>query len=140
WRPACAPEPVALPAPLLLQPTTAVPVTVTSPTLTPVASALAPAHAFPFRLPRVRVIAAPARMLPWKAVPGVVVVEIVAAWETHQVTLHAWAPLAKSTAKLVPVRAPVPAGPELPILNSQVALALPAASRVNVTSVAVNAA
>src|SRR2546423_2261999 len=74
---------------------TAVPVNVTSPT------PAAPAHAFPFRVPPVNVMAAPARMLPWNAE-----VVIVAAASTHHVTLHACAPPASTTEKFVPVSAP----------------------------------
>src|SRR4029077_11189290 len=115
-----SPSPLPLPVPLVAQPVSAVPVVVTS----------AFDHAFPFKLPP-RVMAAPARMFPWKAE-----VVVVTACETHHVTLHACPPPAMTTEKLVPVSAPV----RLPILNVQTALALPPASRVNVTSVAVKAA
>src|ERR1700693_846004 len=64
-----------------------------------VTSALA--QAFPLKVPPVMVMAAPARMFPWK-----VEVVMVAAASTHHVTLHACAPPAMTTWKLVPVRAP----------------------------------
>src|SRR2546430_11375567 len=72
---------------------------------------------FPLNVPRVSVMAAPARMLPLRSESV-----IVAAWETHHVTLHACAPPAMTTEKLVPVRAPVP---RVPILKVQLAFGGP---------------
>ena len=59
--------------------------------------------------PPAMVIAAPERMVPLKSA-----LVIVAAWATHHVTLHADAPLSRTTEKSVAVRAPVPM---VPILN-----------------------
>src|SRR5690349_13262877 len=86
--------PVPLPF-LPAQPTTVVPVIVTSPTPE------APAYALPSNVPRVSVIAAPARMLPMKCESV-----SVAAASTHHVTLQAVAPPARTTEKFVPVSAP----------------------------------
>src|SRR2546429_2500601 len=83
--------------PLLAQPVTAVPVTVTS----------AFDHAFPLNVPRVSVMAAPARMFPLRSESV-----SVAACETHHDTLHACAPPATTTEKVVPVTAP---GPRVPV-------------------------
>src|SRR5512140_657767 len=99
----------------------------------------------PTRVPPVIVTAAFASALPLKVpvVPAVVVmappakrlpmnceVVMVAAWDTHQVTLHGSAPPAVTTEKLVPVSAPAP---PVPTLKIQVALAGPFRVKVPVS-------
>src|ERR1035437_1094273 len=90
------------------------------------------ASALPVNVPRVMVIAVPARIVPLKFESV-----MVAASASHQDTLLACAPPARTIVKLVPVRAPVPA---VPILKIQTALALPCPLSVNVVSVNVTAA
>jgi hypothetical protein len=68
------------------------------------------ANAFPSKVPRVSVIAAPARIVPMKCESV-----MVAASATHHVTLHRCAPLVMIIEKLVPVRTPVPLVPTLKI-------------------------
>jgi hypothetical protein len=69
-----------------------------------------PAKARPMNVPRVTVMSAPARIVPTKFESV-----IVAAWATHQYTLHGTPPPAMTTEKLVPVSAPVPPAPILKI-------------------------
>src|SRR5207302_9422488 len=90
------------------------------------------AKASPLKVPPVCVMAAPARIVPTKFE-----FVVVAAWATHQKTLHGCAPLARTTEKLVVVRAPVP---RVPILKIQTALLLPFASSVTTAPVDVSAA
>src|SRR5579859_1905273 len=66
------------------------------------------ARARPVKVVSVRVISAPARIVPWNAE-----VVSVTAWRTHQVALHGLPP---TTVKLVAVSAPVPL---VPTSNSQ---------------------
>src|SRR3954468_20327883 len=94
----------------------------------PLMLAAALAKALPLWVPRVSVMAAPARIVPARFESV-----IVAASAVHPVTLHAWAPPAITTEKLVPVRAPVGSAGGVasadPTLKVQVALDGP--SRVN---------
>ena len=111
--------PSSLPLPLLAsQPLVVVPVIVTS----------ACDQAFPWKVPRVRVMAAPARMFPRKFESV-----MVTASATHHVTLHASPPPAMTTEKSVPVSAPVP---RVPILKIQVPSAGPSSVNVPVNSAA----
>jgi len=82
----------------------------------PVVVTAAFARASPLKVPRVTVMASPARIVPTNCESV-----IVAAWATHQNTLlqGGGAPLGVTTEKLVPVRAPVP---RVPILKIQVSV------------------
>src|SRR5205823_942356 len=102
------------------QATAAVPVIVTS----------AFEKASPLKVPRVRVMAAPARMFPTKFESV-----IVTAWATHQVTLQGCAPPAMTTTKLVPVSAPVAGVPD-PTLKTQLAVGGPSSVRRPVSTAA----
>src|SRR5688572_5806596 len=93
---------------------------------TPVRVTAAFASARPTKVPPVMVIAAPARIVPLKSE-----VVMVAASATHQYTLHASAPLAMTTWKFVPVRAPVPL---VPILKIQVSVEDPSSVNLPVSA------
>src|SRR2546429_4905140 len=81
--------------------------------LTSVSVTAAFAKARPTKLPRVSVMAAPERMFPLRSESVCVV-----AASDHQITLHACAPPARTTERLVPVKAPA-------TLNVQLAVAGP---------------
>src|SRR5882762_9298028 len=98
---------------------------VTAVTAVPVIVTSAFAETVPCKLPPVRVMPAPARILPWMSE-----VVIVTASATRHVTLDARPPPAMTTAKLVPVRAPVPL---VPILKIQTASAGPSSVNTPVT-------
>src|SRR4051812_2136476 len=104
-------------------------------TAVPVIVAPAFAKALPLWVPRVCSIAAPARIVPARFESV-----IVAAWAVHHVTLHAWAPPAITTEKLVPVRAPVGSAGGVasadPTLKVQVALGGPSSVNTPVSAAA----
>src|SRR5688572_20169120 len=103
------------------------PLTVTSVKVTAAFASTLPLKGVVLPARPVTVMAAPARMVPWKRD-----VVMVAASATHQYTSHDCAPPAITTEKLVPVSAPVP---PVPILKIHTALGLPWPSSVRTVSV-----
>ena len=101
----------------------------------PVIVAPAFAKALPLWVPRVSVMAAPARIVPARFESV-----IVAASAVHHVTLHGCPPPAITTEKLVPVRAPVGSAGGVasaePILKVQIALEGPSSVKTPVKAAA----